>query len=110
MDNKAAAVADSIPMEPASESKIPAQSSSSNKTNLKVNLSRLNPDHIKQMEHSVSEFAKKSPETAKKLGVIRNELDMFELMKADERPVKRKHVDEPLCKYLVFTAGKVLTE
>lgn len=73
--------------------------SAPNKTKLKVNLSRLDPEHIKRMEHSVSEFAKNSPETAKKIGVIRNETDMFELIKADDRTSKRKNADDgPLCK------------
>lgn len=76
-----------------------SSSSASGKTNLKVNLSRLRPEHIKQMEQSVSEFARSSPETAKKIGVIRNDMDMFELMKADERSTKRKNSDEPLCKF-----------
>lgn len=100
VDNKSVALANVAPMAPeASNSKIPATSSSSGKTNLKVNLNRLNPEHIKLMEHSVSEFAKNAPETAKKLGVIRNEMDMFELMKADERTAKRKNPDDgPLCK------------
>lgn len=67
---------------------------------LRVNLSRLAPEHIKRMGESVSEFAKNSPETAKKYGFIRNEMDMFELMKADERNLKRKHQDDgPLCMY-----------
>lgn len=82
------------------EAKTSPSGSASGKTNLKVNLSRLRPEHIKLMEHSVSEFARSAPETAKKIGVIRNDMDMFELIKADERTTKRKNPDSdgPLCK------------
>lgn len=46
---------------------------------------------------SVSEFAKNSPESAKKLGVIKDEMDIFSLMKADERILKRKPADNDSC-------------
>lgn len=86
-------------------------SSAPNKTKLKVNLSRLDPEHIKRMEHSVSEFAKNSPETAKKIGVIRNETDMFELIKADDRTSKRKNTDDgPLCKCISRIAVKICND
>lgn len=76
----------------------PVPSNSSNdKKSLKIQLNRLNPDHIEQMGISVSEFAKNSPESAKKLGVIKDEMDLFSLMKADERNLKRKPADNDVC-------------
>lgn len=76
----------------------PTPSNSSNdKKSLKIQLNRLNPDHIEQMGISVSEFAKNSPESAKKLGVIKDEVDLFSLMKADERNLKRKPADNDVC-------------
>lgn len=75
----------------------PAPSNSANdKKSLKIQLNRLNPEHIEQMGKSVSEFAKNSPESAKKLGVIKDEIDIFSLMKADERTLKRK-TDNDVC-------------
>lgn len=73
------------------------QNSSTDKKSLKIQLNRLNPEHIEQMGKSVSEFAKNSPESAKKLGVIKDEIDMFSLMKADERNLKRKPIENDVC-------------
>lgn len=75
----------------------PAPSNSSDKKSVKIQLNRLNPDQIEQMSKSVSEFAKNSPESAKKLGVIKDDLDIFSLMKADERSLKRKPVENDVC-------------
>lgn len=75
----------------------PVPSNSNDKKSLKIQLNRLNPDHIEQMGKSVSEFAKNSPESAKKLGVIKDDLDIFSLMKADERNLKRKPVENDVC-------------
>lgn len=75
----------------------PAPSHSNDKKSLKIQLNRLNPDQIEQMGKSVSEFAKNSPDTAKKLGVIKDDLDIFSLMKADERSLKRKPVENDVC-------------
>lgn len=74
----------------------PAANSAADKKSLKITLNRLNPEHIEQMGKSVSEFAKNSPESAKKLGVFKDEIDMFSLMKADERSLKRKP-DNDVC-------------
>lgn len=71
--------------------------SSGDKKSLKIQLNRLHPEHIEQMGKSVSEFAKNSPESAKKLGVIKDEIDMFSLMKADERNLKRKTAQNDVC-------------
>lgn len=68
----------------------PASSNATDKKSLKIQLNRLNPEHIEQMGRSVSEFAKNSPESAKKLGVIKDEMDLFSLMKAEDRNLKRK--------------------
>lgn len=65
-------------------------SNSSSDKKLLITLNRLDPEHIEQMGKSVSEFAKNSPESAKKLGVIKDEMDMFSLIKGDERNLKRK--------------------
>lgn len=70
--------------------KAAASNSASDKKLLKITLNRLEPEHIEQMGKSVSEFARNSPESAKKLGVIKDEIDMFSLIKADERNLKRK--------------------
>lgn len=79
------------PAPPPSQQKAAGGSNSANdKKLLKITLNRLDPEHIEQMGKSVSEFAKNSPESAKKLGVIRDELDMFSLIKGDERNLKRK--------------------
>lgn len=67
-----------------------ASNSANDKKLLKITLNRLDPEHIEQMGKSVSEFAKNSPESAKKLGVLKDEIDMFSLIKADERNLKRK--------------------
>lgn len=76
----------------------PAPSNSSNdKKSLKIQLSRLNPEHIEQMGKSVSQFAKNSPESAKKLGVIKDEMDLFSLMKAEDRNLKRKTAVNDVC-------------
>ncbi|XP_055299107.1 nipped-B protein isoform X6 [Sitodiplosis mosellana] len=73
--------------------------SSNDKKSLKIQLNRLHPEHIEQMGKSVSEFAKNSPESAKKLGVIKDEVDLFSLMKADERNLKRKPADNDVCPF-----------
>lgn len=76
----------------------PAPSNSSNdKKSLKIQLNRLHPEHIERMGISVSEFAKNSPESAKKLGVIKDEMDLFSLIKADERNLKRKSSTNDVC-------------
>lgn len=49
----------------------------------KVTLSRLNSEDEELMQKSLSEFAKKQPDLARKLGVIKDESDMFSKMKAD---------------------------
>lgn len=49
----------------------------------KVTLSRLKVEDEVLMQRSLTEFAKKSPELAKKLGVVKDEADMFSRMKAD---------------------------
>lgn len=67
-----------------------ASNSANDKKLLKITLNRLEPEHIERMGISVSEFAKNSPESAKKLGVIKDEMDMFSLIKGDERNLKRK--------------------
>lgn len=83
------------PQKPAS-----ASNSSSDKKSLKLQIDRLNSEQIEQMTRSVSSFAKNSPESAKKLGVIKDEVDLFSLMKADERTLKRKtDNDVCACKY-----------
>lgn len=56
----------------------------------KVSLARLSVEHVNIMEHSLTEFAKKAPDLAQKLGVMEVEVDtsmrdMFTMMKADER-------------------------
>lgn len=60
----------------------------------KVTLSRLKLEDEVLMQKSLSEFAKKSPELARKLGVVKDESDMFSKMKADEKLLKRKSDDE----------------
>lgn len=84
----------------------PAPSNSSDKKSLKIQLSRLNPHQIEQMGKSVTDFVKNSPDSAKKLGVIKDDLDIFSLMKADERSLKRKPVENDVCPckclFLVF--------
>lgn len=84
----------------------PAPSNSSDKKSLKIQLSRLNPHQIEQMGKSVTDFVKNSPDSAKKLGVIKDDLDIFSLMKADERNLKRKPVENDVCPckclFLVF--------
>lgn len=67
-----------------------SNSAANDKKLLKITLNRLDPEHIEQMGKSVSEFAKNSPESAKKLGVFKDEMDMFSLIKGDERNLKRK--------------------
>lgn len=67
-----------------------ASNSANDKKLLKITLNRLDPEHIEQMGKSVSEFARNSPESAKKLGVIKDEMDLFSLIKSDERNLKRK--------------------
>lgn len=49
----------------------------------KVTLSRLSSEDQKLMQRSLTEFAEKSPDLAKKLGVIKDELDPFSVMKAE---------------------------
>lgn len=49
----------------------------------KVTLSRLKLEDEVLMQKSLTEFAKKSPELARKLGVVKDEPDMFSKMKAD---------------------------
>lgn len=61
---------------------------------LRVTLNRLQPEHIEQMSKSVSEFAKTQPQSAKDLGVIKSDLDMFSLIKAEDRNLKRKTGDD----------------
>lgn len=80
---------------PAPPPKAAASNSASDKKLLKITLNRLEPEHIEQMGKSVSEFAKNSPESAKKLG-IKDEIDMFSLIKGDERNLKRKP-DNDVC-------------
>lgn len=82
----------------------PATNSAADKKSLKITLNRLNPEHIEQMGKSVSEFAKNSPESAKKLGVFKDEIDMFSLMKADERTNLKRKPDNDVCpcKYFFF--------
>lgn len=77
------------PAPPQPPPKAVASNSANDKKLLKITLNRLDPQHIEQMGKSVSEFAKNSPESAKKLG-IKDELDMFSLIKGDERNLKRK--------------------
>lgn len=81
----------------------PATNSAADKKSLRITLNRLNPEHIEQMGKSVSEFAKNSPESAKKLGVFKDEIDMFSLMKADERTNLKRKPDNDVCpcKYFV---------
>lgn len=61
---------------------------------LRVTLNRLQPEHIEQMSKSVSEFAKTQPQSAKDLGVIKSDLDIFSLIKAEDRNLKRKTSDD----------------
>lgn len=61
---------------------------------LRVTLNRLQPEHIEQMSKSVSEFAKTQPQSAKDLGVIKSDLDMFSLIKAEDRNLKRRTGDD----------------
>lgn len=49
----------------------------------KVTLSRLSVEDQKLMQRSLTEFAEKSPDLAKKLGVIKDEEDAFSVMKAE---------------------------
>lgn len=49
----------------------------------KVTLSRLTSEDEELMQKSLSEFAMKSPDLARKLGVIKDEADTFSKMKAD---------------------------
>lgn len=68
----------------------------------KIILIRLDPDYIEQMGKSVSEFIKNSPELAVKLGLIKNEVDMFSTTKADEQNLKHKSKNDGcLCKLTV---------
>lgn len=68
---------------------------------LRVTLNRLQPEHIEQMSKSVSEFAKTQPQSAKDLGVIKSDLDIFSLIKAEDRNLKRKTGDNSCpCKCL----------
>lgn len=85
-----------FPNDPPPPPKPTSATTAADKKSLKITLNRLNPEHIEQMGKSVSEFAKNSPESAKKLGVIKDEMDMFSLMKADERNLKRK-TDNDVC-------------
>lgn len=91
-----------FPDDPPAPTKPTAASTAADKKSLKITLNRLNPDHIEQMGISVSEFAKNSPESAIKLGVIKDEMDMFSLMKAEDRNLKRKTENNDVCpcKYL----------
>lgn len=85
-----------------------ASNSANDKKLLKITLNRLDPDHIEQMGKSVSEFAKNSPESAKKLGVIKDEMDMFSLIKGDERNLKRKPENDVCPCELIFFQNGVL--
>lgn len=49
----------------------------------KVTLNRLNMEDEELMQKSLTEFAKKSPELARQLGVIKDDSDTFSQMKAD---------------------------
>lgn len=76
-----------------------AATSNNDMKSLRVTLNRLQPDQIEQMGKSVSEFAKNSPQSAKELGVIKSDMDMFSLIKAEDRNLKRKPVvDSCPCK------------
>lgn len=79
-----------FPDDPPAPPKPTPATTAADKKSLKITLNRLNPEHIEQMGKSVSEFAKNSPESAMKLGVIKDEMDMFSLMKAEDRSLKRK--------------------
>lgn len=59
----------------------------------KVMLNRLSIEDTEKMQKSITEFTKRSPEMARKYGVIKEESgnsDMFSQMKADEKSLKRK--------------------
>lgn len=49
----------------------------------KVSLNRLNTEDEELMQKSLAEFAMKSPDLARKLGVIKDESDPFSQMKAN---------------------------
>lgn len=49
----------------------------------KVALNRLNMEDEELMQKSLAEFAMKSPDLARKLGVIKDESDLFSEMKAN---------------------------
>lgn len=51
----------------------------------KVSLNRLKVEDSDLMQKSLSEFAMKSPDLAKKLGVVKDESDIFQQMKANGR-------------------------
>lgn len=62
----------------------------------KVTLNRLTAEDEVLMQKSLTEFAKKSPELARKLGVIKDEADMFSQMKADGKEFSFEMVFEHL--------------
>lgn len=83
--------------EPVAAAAVPAIKEELDPTKMKmpkVTLSRLKLEDEVLMQKSLSEFAKKSPELARKLGVVKDESDMFSKMKADEKLLKRKNDDE----------------
>lgn len=86
-----------FPEDPPPPQKAAPSNSSNDKKSLQIQLNRLNPEHIERMTKSVSEFAKNSPESAKKLGVIKDEMDLFSLIKGDERNLKRKSANNDVC-------------
>lgn len=49
----------------------------------KITLSRMNVDDAELMQKSLKEFAENKPDLARKLGVIKDESDMFSQMKAN---------------------------
>lgn len=56
-----------------------------------MTISRLKVEDEVLMQRSLSEFAKKSPELARKLGVVKDESDMFSRMKADGKHLYCHH-------------------
>lgn len=87
--------------QPQQQKSAATSNSNSDMKALRVTLNRLQPEHIEQMSKSVSEFAKTQPQSAKDLGVIKSDLDMFSLIKAEDRNLKRKTGDDSCpCKCL----------